>query len=539
MATHDLEAGGETELAGRWSRRGVLEAGLRACGLLAGVLGAPGAFGQAPAAIRREGVRPGVPEGVQTGDVSADGAVVWSRADRPARLWVEWSTHESFKSARRVPGPAALENSDFTTRVELTDLPAGETLFYRVQFQDLDRPELFSAPVKGTFRTAPAGRRDLRFAWSGDVCGQGWGIAPDRGGMKGWETMRELDPDFFLHSGDTIYADNPILAEVKLDDGTLWKNLTSPEKAKVAETLDEFRGNYRYNLRDANLRRFNAQVPLLVQWDDHETTNNWAPGKRLEADARYAVKSCDLLAARAKRAFLEYQPLRLSAGDPERIYRSYRYGPSLELFMLDARSYRGPNTPNRQEREGPDTPFFGAEQVRWLKARLLASRSTWKVIACDMPLGLIVKDGTEHYEAVANGDGPALGRELEIAGLLRFIRDAGIRNVVWLTADVHYAAAHYYDPNRARFQEFLPFWEFVAGPLHAGTFGPGVLDDTFGPQVKYHSVPPGMKPNRPPSEGLQFFGVVRIDGQTEVMTVSLRNTAGKVLYRIDLEPAQG
>ena len=47
---------------------------------------------------------------------------------------------------------------------------------------------------------------------------------------------------------------------------------------------------------------------------------------------------------------------------------------------------------------------------------------------------------------------------------LRFIRDNGIENVVWLTADVHYTAAHYYDPNQAQFQEFAPFWEFVSGP---------------------------------------------------------------------------
>ena len=54
--------------------------------------------------------------------------------------------------------------------------------------------------------------------------------------------------------------------------------------------------------------------------------------------------------------------------------------------------------------------------------------------------------------------------------------------LVWLTADVHYTAAHRYDPNRAQFQDFAPFWEFVSGPLNAGTFGPNELDATFGPR---------------------------------------------------------
>jgi len=39
-----------------------------------------------------------------------------------------------------------------------------------------------------------------------------------------------------------------------------------------------------------------------------------------------------------------------------------------------------------------------------------------------------------------------------------------VRNTVWLTADVHYCAAHHYHPNRAAYQQFEPFWEFVAGP---------------------------------------------------------------------------
>jgi len=169
----------------------------------------------------------------------------------------------------------------------------------------------------------------------------------------------------------------------------------------------------------------------------------------------------------------------------------------------------------------------------------LHSKATWKAVASDLPLGLVVPDGRTAYEAVANGDGPPLGRELEIAELLHFIRDQKVKNVVWFTADVHYAAAHHYDPARAQFKEFRAFWEFVAGPLHAGTFGPEKMDDTFGPEVRFLGIPKGMKPNRPPSEGLQFFGTVRIDGRREVMTVRLHDLEGKVLYSVDLEPERG
>jgi alkaline phosphatase D len=162
------------------------------------------------------------------------------------------------------------------------------------------------------------------------------------------------------------------------------------------------------------------------------------------------------------------------------------------------------------------------------------------VIAADMPLGLIVWDdfrARQGAEAVAQGDdGPPRGRELEIAGLLRFIRDNRIRNVVWLTADVHYTAAHYYDPDRARFQEFAPFWEFVSGPLNAGTFGPNQLDGTFGPQVVFQKAPPAGQFNLPPLAGLQFFGQVDIDGASEVMTVRLKDLTGATLFSQELEP---
>ncbi len=523
------------------SRRTLLtRSALAGGGLLAGALVPARGFAQAgaPAVITSDRMRPMLPSGVQAGDLSGDRAILWAQADRPARLLVEWATTESFADARLVQGPAALEEADFTAKLDLDGLPAGQRVFYRMRFLDLADWKLASEPVAGSFRMPPAARESIRFVWSGDTAGQGWGINLDWGGMKIYEAMRRVEPAFFIHSGDTIYADGPFAAEQALPGGGVWKNLTTEATSKVAETLAEFRGNYAYNLMDANLRRFNAEVPMLVQWDDHEVLNNWYPHEDLASDpkkAAFKVKSVDLLAARAAQAFFDYMPIREHPLERRRVYGSFGYGPSLEVFRLDMRSYRGPNSKNDQTAPGPDTAFLGPVQVRWLQQALLASKATWKVIAADMPIGLVVPDDGL-FEAIANGDGPARGRELEIAGLLRFIRDAGIRNVVWLTADVHYTAAHRYDPNAARFQEFAPFWEFVSGPLHAGTFGPNPLDDTFGPKVVFQKAPPAGQANLAPSAGLQFFGQVDIDGASEVMTVTLKDLAGAALFTQELMP---
>jgi alkaline phosphatase D len=111
-----------------------------------------------------------------------------------------------------------------------------------------------------------------------------------------------------------------------------------------------------------------------------------------------------------------------------------------------------------------------------------------------------------------------------------------VNNVVWLTADVHYTAAHRYDPARAQFTDFDPFWEFVSGPLNAGTFGPGTLENTFGPEVVFYKAPPKGQSALPPSAGLQFFGEVEIDGKSGEMTVRLRDAAGSTLFTQRIEP---
>jgi len=267
--------------------------------------------------------------------------------------------------------------------------------------------------------------------------------------------------------------------------------------------------------------------------------NNFYEQRSLEDDPRYAEKRMAVLVARGRRAFLDYQPMSLDPDDPERIYRARRYGPLCDIILWDMRSARGPNSTNRQHMPGVDAALLGPSQLAWVKQRLKTSRSTWKVIVTGMPIGLVVTDYplTDVHEGVANGDdGPPLGRELDIAELLAFIKREGIRNVAFLTGDVHYCSALHYDPARARFTDFNPFWEFVAGPIHAGTFGPNAPDLTFGPEVKFVGIPAGMKPNRPPSDGYQFFGTFRVSAKDQTATVALHNLAGQTLYEVELPP---
>jgi alkaline phosphatase D len=506
------------------TRRRLLVAGAASAGLA-----------MAPAVARpylsRAADRPRITHGVQSGDVTNDAAMVWARTDRPARMQVEVATTDSFSDILTGTTVDALPESDFAVKALIADLPASTDIFYRIRFADLAAPTIVGEPMVGHFRTAPDGPRSLSFVWSGDTCGQGWGIDEARGGMRTYAAMLANRPDFLIHSGDTIYADCTIAHSQTMPNGEVWRNLVTEEKSRVAETLADFRGNYKYNLLDANVRAFNAQVPMFAQWDDHEVRDDWGPGEL----ARPAVRrDLMLLAARGCRAFHEYMPLRETPAEPGRVYRHIPYGPLLDVFMLDMRSYRGPNGAVSARPCGPIANLLGPQQVAWLKRALKSSRATWKVIAADLPLGVASGDG------IGFGDGPPCGRELEIADLLAFVKRAQIRNTIWITANEHYTAAHHYDPSRAQFQDFDPFWEFVSGPLHAGTWWPSDIDNTFGPQVVFQKASTrALGENLPPSYGLQFFGHVAIDGASQVMTVTLKDMADTALWSIELAPSHG
>lgn len=228
-------------------------------------------------------------------------------------MLVEVAATEDFRNAKQFRSPAPLTpGTDWTGRLRVIGLEPDQQIHYRVTLEDVDTA-VRSASQTGTFRTAPlpssaSAPRSIRLHWSGDVAGQGWGINDAFDGYVGFAAMADRNPDLFIHSGDTCYADGSLKETVTLSDGTVWRNRVTPAKSKVAETLEEYRGQYAYNLMDDNYLRFNFQVAQLVQWDDHETVNNWYPGEILDDD-RYRERRVDVLAERAYQAFHEWQPI--------------------------------------------------------------------------------------------------------------------------------------------------------------------------------------------------------------------------------------
>lgn len=478
-----------------------------------------------------------LPHGARSGEVTTRAAVLWGRSNGAGRLTVRLESNG--RVLRSMRGPRADARSDHTARLHLDGLAPGRRYDATICFTD--DAGVAGEPDRVSFTTAPIHPAATSLVWSGDTCGQGFGINQELGGLTTYRAILDTQPDLFVHCGDTIYADLEIPASFEEESGHVWHNVVSDGVEKVSETLDEFRGRHRYVLQDTHVRALYADVPTIAQWDDHETCNNWYPGELLDDDRYTVERRCDVLAARGRRAWQEYQPVPVSTfidrgGDgfaSSRIYRRVPRGQHLDLFVLDMRSYRGPNDTFHVRPQG----ILGQAQEKWLTDSVIASRATWKVISADLPLS-IPSTHDDDLDGPCNGDdGEPQGREPELARILAAWKRAGVANVVFITADVHYTAAHHYSPDRAAFTDFTPFWEFVSGPLAAETFPrkDGLLDQTFGPQVVFSKGNDSPR-RQSPRDGNQFFGHLATDA-AGALTVTLHESSGVALWKKTLEPA--
>ena len=112
----------------------------------------------------------------------------------------------------------------------------------------------------------------------------------------------------------------------------------------------------------------------------------------LEAANKSAATTASSRLPRADgRAFHEFMPLRPGTTHPGHVYRKISYGPLLDVFVLDMRS----TVPSQRE-DGTANRSWARRSVAWLKRELMHSRATWKVIAADLPIGVVSDDAVVH-----------------------------------------------------------------------------------------------------------------------------------------------
>src|SRR5262249_15766011 len=128
----EMMGGSEVSSGASLNRRAFLGAALAAA---SGRASRAGAENRGPARPPAGAAARAVGGGVGRGGMGGRWAVVGARPDRPARMVVEYATTDAFRDARRVVGPAALPETNFTAKTVLTGLPHGQKVVYRVRFQ--------------------------------------------------------------------------------------------------------------------------------------------------------------------------------------------------------------------------------------------------------------------------------------------------------------------------------------------------------------------------------------------------------------------
>jgi alkaline phosphatase D len=369
-----------------------------------------------------------------------------------------------------------------------------------------------------SFRTAPdAGTpRAVSFTFGGDVGGQN--VCRDaREGYPIFDAVAAAQPDFFVALGDMIYADDVCLAEGR------YGNAQVPGDFPRASRREDWWAHWRYNRADPALQALLARTPVYTVWDDHETANDFGPAEPAPPHAA-GISILPL----GLRALLDWNPIAEDPRAPLRLFRSVRWGRHLELFLLDLRQYRDANA-------APDAgakTLLGAAQREWLERSLAASDATWKLIASSVPLA--IPTGSAARDGWADGGGEG-GFEDELLALLRTLHRAEVRDLVWITTDVHFATAFRHRPLPEH-----PDWvmhELVTGPLHAGVFASRVLDETLRPERLFFHGPQSPSALRSYAQARRFFnfGRVAVDEAGELL-LEVRDVAGRTLFARRLAP---
>ncbi len=429
-------------------------------------------------------------------------AVVWARAPGPGALELRVRPRPASGGRIRIqPDPAR----DLTGSVRLDGLrPATR---YTLELRAVDADGERSEPVLASFRTAPAAAdpAPVRFALSGDLGGQGRcrRLGPDGAelGYPIFGAMGALRPDFFVFNGDQIYADNLCLSEGPAESelGVPWRNLPGPAREvgspeiswEDAATLREiFWEHWRYNRGEAHLQALLRQTVMYPQWDDHEIINDhgmsWERWRKAEDRPGYPT-----LVAEGVAAFHDYNPVTAQAEGGRGVYRAFRWGADLELFLVDARSFRAPNSLP----DGEGKSMLGPAQRDWLVRGILASDATFKVVSVNVPLAQPTgsqagENGRDGWADGASDQDPdegaaATGFERELRTILLALDQAHARNVVFLSADVHFAQIARFSVDLDGDGEPLVLHEIIAGPLSAGASKAVRPDPSLNPEVLF------------------------------------------------------
>jgi alkaline phosphatase/alkaline phosphatase D len=306
------------------------------------------------------------------GEVTQDSAILQARLSakgtavfgdiqgRPAIGAFALSTDEDFQDAFRTRWMAATPEGDYILRTRVADLEPGTRYYYKL-LSGPDAASVQAGPV-GTFRTLDEQgvARETRLVVVTSMQRYSFRVTvltdldfKKRAlGFPSLEAIVAHKPDFFVATGDNVYYDCPSVGR--------------------ARTRDTMRAKWHKQFATPRFAALFQNVPVYWMKDDHD----------------YRYDGCDPYGPLAPSAelgaeiFLEQVPMVGPQYENALTYRTHRVNDLLQIWLLESREYRDPNT----DPPGPDKTLWGAEQKAWLKRTLLESDATFKLIVSPTPL---------------------------------------------------------------------------------------------------------------------------------------------------------
>jgi alkaline phosphatase D len=332
------------------------------------------------------------PLGVMAGDATHERVVLWTKYLGSARL-VLHVLQMSGSHAVRVAYEAdvTLEPGGFA-HVDVPGLHAGAHHVYA--FLERSGAGFAARSRVGHFRAAIAPDALETVTFGGVSCTSQYRVATARNLGR---AARRGDLSFFLHAGDQLYADHP----------------THDPRDPPAVLLPQYHHKYAQAWSNPGHRALHAAVGMYSTWDDHEVANNWHPDRTDPVRQAFGVQ-----------AFFDHQAVRRDPLATSRLYRSFRWGRTLEVFVLDGRSERT-LSPRR---------FLSSDQRDWLVDGLRRSPAMFKLILNSAPIGRFpaavdaVRTPDDRWESYADDRAAVLAAGQRAGG------------VWWLSGDFHVGA---------------------------------------------------------------------------------------------------
>ncbi|MBW4692119.1 MAG: alkaline phosphatase D family protein [Lyngbya sp. HA4199-MV5] len=429
------------------------------------------------------------PQSVASGDPRSRGVTLWTRLapqeSRQVRVAFEVSEDAGFGAIATLRGVAKTNKAkDYTVKLSLdrNELKPSTTYYYRFLYDG-------TASQTGRFKTLPAPNANVdkvRFAY---INCQDY----TNGYYNAYRFLAAEDIDFIVFLGDYIYE---TVGDTSFQRGV--RPIELPSGQPSASTLADYRFLYQTYNSDPDLQSIREKFAFITIWDDHEFANDCF---QVNAPDQVPFRK-PALRQTATRAWAEYTATSVpfEAGESPlesiQIYRSFKVGKLLELVMTDERLYRdGPPcddlaaqnqtylssrrtiVPDCPGRNAPDRTMLGLKQRQWFLKQITKSSRTWKIwgnevttmqlkVLSAFATQLLGSPTPDLFITLDQWDGYPAERSL----LFKTLSEAGVKNFVTITGDLHTFIAGYQRVNFDSPTEPPIGVEFVVGSTTSSNF---------------------------------------------------------------------